>query len=546
MAGRAASAEVSEAAAVTIVGKSNQSTLSQFTLMQLRIALRFVFVGLSVFAALRAWSGEPLTWQIFQHERVLGTSLELKFQAPSAEAARRAETAALAEIDRLGSILSGYDVNSEFRRWAATRDVAVKVSPELFDVLSLFDAWRERTGGALDASAEVAGRLWRQAAESQRVPSGTELATAVAAVHQVHWRLDPSARTATHVSQAPLMLNSFAKIFVIERACQVAVQAGGLSAAVVNLGGDLVVRGQSTEVIAIADPEADSENDAAMTRIAVRNRAVATSGGYRRGVEIAGRWYSHLVDPRTGRPVEHVRSATVVAARATDAGALATALCVMTPAEGLQQVATVVGAECLLVLNDGRRVTSPGWAGLVAPSPMAVFGAVRAESAASTTTAGIAWDSAFELVVNLEIAPADNGRSRRPFLAAWIEDKDGFPVRTIALWFNKPRWLPDLRAWSHADNVRAMAEGTQIADSISSATRAPGKYTLKWDGKDSAGKPVARGTYTVAIEVAREHGTHQLIRHDLALYETPQKVSLPANVELSSVSLDYHRKEGAR
>ena len=538
--------EVSGAAAVTIVGKPNQFTLGKFTLMHLRIALRFVAVGLSVVAALQAWSGETTNWQIFQHERVLGTSLELKFQTPSAETARRAEAAALAEIDRLGAILSGYDAHSEFRRWVATRDVPVKVSAELFEVLSLFDAWRERTGGALDASAEVAGRLWRQAAESQRVPSATELAAAVAAVRQVHWRLDPTTRTATHVSQAPLMLNSFAKGFVIERACQVAVEAGGLTAAVVNLGGDLVVRGQSTEVIAIADPEADSENDAAMARIAVRDRAVATSGGYRRGVEIAGRWYSHLVDPRTGRTVEHVRSATVVASRATDAGALATALCVMTPAEGLQQVASVAGAECLLVLNDGSRVTSPGWAGLVAPAPMAVFGAVKAESAPSGATAGAAWDSTFELVVNLEIAPAENGRSRRPFLAAWIEDKDGFPVRTIALWFNKPRWLPDLRAWSHADNVRAMAEGTQIADSVSSATRAPGKYSLKWDGKDSAGKLVASGTYTVAIEVAREHGTHQLIRHDLAFNGTPQKVILPANVELASASLDYHRKEGAR
>jgi hypothetical protein len=91
-----------------------------------------------------------------------------------------------------------------------------------------------------------------------------------------------------------------------------------------------------------------------------------------------------------------------------------------------------------------------------------------------------------------------------------------------------------------------MAEGTQIADSVSSATRAQGKYSLKWDGKDSAGKLVASGTYTVAIEVAREHGTHQLIRHDLAFNGTPQKVTLPANVELASASLDYHRKEGAR
>ena len=57
----------------------------------------------------------------------------------------------LAEIDRLDKILSGYDTASEFRRWAATRNEAIRVSPELFEVLALFDTWRERTGGALDA-----------------------------------------------------------------------------------------------------------------------------------------------------------------------------------------------------------------------------------------------------------------------------------------------------------------------------------------------------------------------------------------------------------
>ena len=503
--------------------------------------------ALSVLVPLRA-AAVP-EWRVFHHEGVLGTSLELKFFAHSAADAEAAEAAALAEFDRLGKILSGYDATSEFRQWLATRGEAIRVSPELFEVLALFDTWRERTGGALDASAEVAGLLWKAAAQAQRVPSAEELAAAVAAVRQTHWRLDATARTATHLSDAPLRLNSFAKSYIIERACAAAVEAGHVAAAVVNLGGDLVVRGAAADTVAIADPLDEAENGMPLTRIAVRERAVATSGGYRRGVEIAGRWYSHLVDPRTGRPVDHVRSATVVAPRATDAGALATALCVMTAEDGMRLAATLPDVECLLVMSDGRRIASEGWSGLeTPPGPSATRGVFAAMAApgGSSPASSATWDPELELMVNFELASPGSGRAKRPFLALWIEDKDSFPVRTVALWYHGNRWLPEMRAWSHADHLRAMAEGTQIADSVSSATRGPGKYTLKWDGRDAAGQLVPAGNYTLCLEVAREHGTHQLIRREVDFSGGAPRADFPANAELASASLDYRRKAAVR
>ena len=101
---------------------------------------------------------------VFQHENVLGTSLELKFAATTYEQAQKAEAAALAQIDRDAKILSTYDPASEVSRWLKTKDQAVRVSAELYEVLDLFGQWRARTGGALDASAEVAGQAWKKAA----------------------------------------------------------------------------------------------------------------------------------------------------------------------------------------------------------------------------------------------------------------------------------------------------------------------------------------------------------------------------------------------
>ena len=114
-------------------------------------------------------------------------------------------------------------------------------------------------------------------------------------------------------------------------------------------------------------------------------------------------------------------------------------------------------------------------------------------------------------------------------------------MRTLALWFDKERWLPDLKQWYRDERLRALAEGNDITASVSSATRPPGKYSLKWDGKDQNGKPVKAGRYTVCIEAAREHGTYQVIRQEVDFNGKPQQFQLPGNIEVASAALDYRK-----
>ena len=474
-------------------------------------------------------------WRVSQFENVLGTSLEMKFATASDLDAGRAETAALAEFERVGKILSGYDATSEFNRWLKTSGEPVRVSPELFETLNLFAEWRARTNGALDPAAQVVTSLWKQAAAQQRIPTEAELQTTLTTIRQPHYELDAKAQTATRLSAAPLILNSFAKSFIINRAADAALRAAKLNGVVINSGGDLVVRGALAESVRIADPQADAENDAPLATLLIRNRAVATSGNYRRGLTINGHWYSHLVDPRTAQPVDHVISATVVASNATDAGALATTFCVLQPEESLRLAASMPEVECLLITKDGQRLMSKGWHALEAP-------AVASRANVPAASSAQAWDQSFELTVNLELARIDDQRYRRPYVAVWVEDKDKFPVRTIALWYQKPRWLPDLKAWSRGDRMRSLAEGTDLTRSVSSATRSAGQYTLKWDGKDNQGKLVKPGKYTVFIEAAREHGTYQLLRQEMDFSGTAQQASLPGNTEIASASLNYRKK----
>jgi thiamine biosynthesis lipoprotein len=480
---------------------------------------------------------------VFHYENVLGTSLELKVAASSPAQSEQAERAALAEIDRESHILSSWDPDSEFSRWFGSMDQPIHISPELFEVLGLFDEWRDRTRGALDASAETITRIWKKAAAENRLPSEVELQAGVASVRRVHWKLDPALRTATHTSDAPLALNSFVKSYIVGRAADAALGMSGARAIVVNIGGDLVVRGEWSALVDVADPKSDAENGVSMARLILRNRAVATSGTYRRGVDILGRHYSHIVDPRTGEPADGIISSTVVARTPVDAGALATALSVLTPAESGSLVASMPGAEYMLVRKNGERIISAGWNSLAAPPssqptsmrPAASFQTVAAQSGASL------WDDRYELTIGIELSLIEGFRVRRPYVAVWIEDEKRSPVRTIVLWFAKFKFLHELYAWSLAENTLSTSEDTHVLNSVSSATRPPGRYTFRWDGKDDYGKPVKAGKYTVMIEAAREHGTDQLMRQEIDFNGSPKQFQLPGGVEITSASLDYHK-----
>lgn len=474
---------------------------------------------------------------VSNYENVLGTSLEFKFTSSSEQEAAKAEDAALKEINRLSLIFSAYDKESEFSRWMR-QDLhhPVKVSKELFQMLNLFEQWKLRTGGALNAAAAVAGKLWSEAEKKQELPGQLALKQAVAAMRQTHYVLDPAAGTATRLDNEPLVMNSFAKSYIINLAADAALEASKVDAVVVNIGGDLVVKGEVTDLINVTDPKANAENDAPIAHLLVKNKAVATSGNYRRGVQIGKNWYSHIIDPRTAKPAEEVISATVVAPDATVAGALATAFNVLSLKESEKLAESIPGAAYLIVTAKGSIIESEGWKNLLDP-------AVKEEKVSSlpaVRSAEKAWDPKFELDINFEFnAIAGNGH--RPFAAIWVENANKVAVRNLALWYNKPKWIPDLRNWYRINGESFKADKNNYA-SVTGATRSPGKYTIKWDGKDDKGVYVPQGKYTIVIETAKEHGTDEILRQEMEFKKSAKKISATGNVEISNVSFDFHKK----
>ena len=308
---------------------------------------------------------------VFHHEDVMGTSMELRLLADSDEFARRAEDRVLREIDRLSAVFSGYDPKSEFSRWLAGPKAPVRVAPELFEVLQLCDRWRTASGGAFDPRVEALMRLWSRCAKDGRPPTPAEIATARAALDRPAWRLDSSVMTAERLSDDPLTLNAIAKGYIVERACDAAMGdgRGGSAACCSTWAATCASAARIDRTIGIADPRADSETSEPIAYLAVRDKAVSTSGNSQRGFRIGGRWYSHKLDPRTGTPVERVACATVIADRSADADALATVFNVLPPEESVRLARTLPGVECLIVSADGRVTRSDGWGRFERPAP---------------------------------------------------------------------------------------------------------------------------------------------------------------------------------
>ena len=443
------------------------------------------FLALSVAAA----NAETFS---YYHENVLGTSLELRVSADSETTARKAEASVLAEIDRLSDTLNTWTKDSEISRWQAAGKPAA-VSTDLAAVLKTCDHWTVNSQGAFSVRVK---------------------ASAPADMTKAAWTLDGT--TATYLAKpGEITVDALAKGYIIDRAIE---KAQGVDGVMLNIGGDLRVIGE--EPVAIADPRHDAENATPLATVTLRNQSMATSGGYRRG--------NHIIDPRSGKPADHIASASVIAADATTADALATIFNVLQPSESLAMADSLPGVSCLIVSREGVVFRSKGW---------------QAEG----TTITVAAENApgYEMTVDFELNKPEAERYLRPYAAIWIEDKDDFPVRTLSLWILKGekglRWLSDLKRWHRSDKTRRLAETNDIVPTISSATRNPGKYSVTWDGLDDNKKPLPPGEYTLYIEAAREKGTYQIIKHPFKVGEAFKK-DLEGNIEIKGATVDYHQK----
>ncbi len=124
------------------------------------------------------------------------------------------------------------------------------------------------------------------------------------------------------------------------------------------------------------------------------------------------------------------------------------------------------------------------------------------------------------------------GEYHPPYVAAWLENSDKKPVRTLLLWRNESKWLKDIRRWWR--NVGR--KDPVLVDAITSATHAAGSFPLSFLALDDDKKPLAHGNYTLYIEVVREKGGRALIKQAFTLNSQAQQFTLKATAETNAIT----------
>jgi thiamine biosynthesis lipoprotein len=441
----------------------------------------------------------------FSYEGVLGTSLDVRLGARSLRDSREGERQILFEIDRLEKILSTYCPGSEINRVKAGAPVE---SRELSDVLEAYDLWSARSNGALSPNLAEVISQWKRAAKTNHLP-------------------DPAALQAASATPLALNLDALGKGFIVDQAVAVARQFA--PSGLVNLGGDLRAWGKTAWMIGIADPCNPADNAAPLVQFPLREAAVATSAGYARYYEIGGRRYSHLIDPRSLWPIDSGTSATIVARDCLTANALSTSVAVLGGASGAN-LARTYALDHLIVQEPAL-----GGDGVVASPALERAPVANALSAPIAT--GVLWPDDFQVTVTVALKSLEGNRSRRPYVAVWIESDDQKLVRTLTIWGRQERYLSELTKWWSA------AQGDySVLRAVSRATRLPGVYTLAWDGRDDHGNPLPLGEYKIWIEINREHGHHVYESASLTCGLTPGAAQFRATAESDAAPVAYGPK----
>jgi thiamine biosynthesis lipoprotein len=304
--------------------------------------------SLAMLLLLPAFSAEPKLTRYSYTEPHMGTTIKIIVYAADQATADRAAKAAFARVAELDGIMSDYKPASELMRLCAKAGGdPVMVSDDLWTVLERAQEVAKRSDGAFDVTVGPMVRMWRRARRTRQMPDEEDLAKAKALVGYDKVTLDPKAHTVRLAKKGmQLDLGGIAKGYAADQALAV-LKKDGLSRALVAAGGDIAVGDAPADADAwtvgispVEDPESQPKKF-----LLVTNAAVSTSGDAEQYVELGGKRYSHIVDPKTGIGLVGRMTATVVAPNGLWSDPLTKVVAVLGPEKGFPIIEDTKGVS---------------------------------------------------------------------------------------------------------------------------------------------------------------------------------------------------------
>lgn len=318
--------------------------------MKKNIIYILLFVLLFITGFFIAYNKNENTNEIKRTRILLGTVVEIHIKNTEKNFANDAIEKAFDEIKRIDFTFSSINPESEVYKINHSNDSIIKVSNELFWLLGKSNDISKITNNAFDISLENLITLWGfERKENFHLPAPKEINyklnncgwTNVKFLDSNYIRL---------LKNVKLNFSAIAKGYAVDKAINV-LKKYGIKSALVNAGGEIKVLGDDW-IIGIQHPRM---KNALVEKIKLNSKSVATSGDYEQFFEVNGKRYHHIINPQNGYPANGCQSVTIIANDDLTADALATAVFVMGPKEGMNLIEKIDGIEGLIIDSVGNK-----------------------------------------------------------------------------------------------------------------------------------------------------------------------------------------------
>ena len=297
--------------------------------------------------------GGPASGKYTEARMLMGTFVRLDTcrSAPDKDAAY---AHAWERLEDIAWRMNVYDERSEVTRINNARFEPAYVGKDTYAVLERSASISEATAGAFDITVRPLIELWKDSAAQDTVPEQGQLDAVLQAVGRDKLILLSDNRVKLADPRTKIDLGGIGKGYAVDEAARI-FREHGIRDFFIDAGGDVYAGGTNCSGrpwrVGIKDPRDQAQ---IIDVVEVTDRAVMTSGNYEQFLVIRGEHWSHILDPRTGFPQKEVVSATVIGPEAMDADAMATALCVLGGAKGVEYMDTAAGQyDGLIIVRQG-------------------------------------------------------------------------------------------------------------------------------------------------------------------------------------------------
>jgi FAD:protein FMN transferase len=292
--------------------------------------------------------------------KTMGTTYHIIILADSGQSTKGIQEKIDQKLEDINQSMSTYRPDSQISRFNALKKANEKfaVSEDFLEVLLVSRTVFQLTDGAWDGTVNPLVNLW--GFTSEKLPSNLPDKNKINKIlPQIGFDKIIISNDGYILKKNPeilLDLASIAKGHGVDRVSELLLNSG-FKNFIVEIGGDLFAQGKNKEGVpwraGINTPDKNAPFDEVYKVITLSDMAMATSGDYRNLIEIDGQRYPHIIDPKTGYPVQtQVVSATIIAQTCTFADGLATAAMVMGPEKSIDLINRLKNVEGLIIVRN--------------------------------------------------------------------------------------------------------------------------------------------------------------------------------------------------